>query len=111
MEQRKLPNATIALVLSILSFIACCFSMGIGGLLFSGISLFLVMKDTKLYAENPDLYEDYNILNIAKIISIIGLIIAVMAMALIGYQIYQAGGWDAYQEQQMKAWEQLFGRM
>ena len=59
MEQQKLPNATISLVLGIISFIACCCSMGIGGLLFSGIAFFLVKKDENLYAQNPELYSNF----------------------------------------------------
>ena len=55
MEQHKLPNVTIALVLSIISFIACCCSSGLGGLVFSGIALYLVNKDEKEYLSNPKL--------------------------------------------------------
>ncbi|WP_298238213.1 CCC motif membrane protein [uncultured Algibacter sp.] len=107
MEQQKLPNATIALVLGIISFIACCCSAGIGGLLFSGIALFLVKKDTKLYAENPELYSNFGQLKTAKIIAIIGLILAVLSFILSAYQIMSVGGWDAYIEQQKDVMEQL----
>ncbi|TBN06806.1 DUF4190 domain-containing protein [Hyunsoonleella flava] len=107
MEQQKLPNATIALILSIVSFIACCCSMGIGGLLFSGIALFLVNKDTKLYQENPELYSNFSQLKTAKTIAIIGLVLGVIAFALSIFQIISAGGWEAYMEQQQEAMEQL----
>ena len=97
--QQKLPNATIALVLGIISFIACCCSMGIGGFIFSGIAYYLVLKDTKLYTEDPDAYSNFSQLNTAKIIAIIGLILAALSFIYSVYQIWSIGGWDAYMEQ------------
>ena len=107
MEQQKLPNATIALILAIISFIACCCSMGIGGLIFSGIALFLVKKDTKLYQENPELYSNFGQVKTAKIIAIIGLVLGIIALAMSIFQIVAVGGWEAYMEQQKEAMEQL----
>ncbi|HBT11160.1 MAG TPA: hypothetical protein DEB18_17720 [Leeuwenhoekiella sp.] len=78
MEQQKLPNVTISLILGIVSFIACCFSSGFGGLLFSGIALYLANKDKKLAAPNPELYENYGQLKTARIIAIIGLVLAII---------------------------------
>ena len=66
MEQHKLPNVTIALVLSIISFIACCCSSGLGGLVFSGIALYLVNKDEKEYLSNPENYSNYSRLKTTK---------------------------------------------
>ena len=43
MEQQKLPNVTLALVLSILGFLCCCFA-GLPGIILGGIALFLVTK-------------------------------------------------------------------
>ncbi len=107
MEQQKLPNATIALILGIISYVACCCSMGIGGLLFSGIALFLVNKDTNLYKENPELYSNFGQVKTAKIIAIIGLVLGVIALGASIFQIISAGGWEAYQEQQQEALRQL----
>ena len=107
MEQQKLPNATIALVLAILSFIGCCCGAGIGGIILAGIALFLVNKDTKLYASNPELYSNYGQLKTAKIVAIIGLVLAILAFIILIFQIMSAGGWDAYMEQQEGIWEQL----
>ena len=47
MEQQKLPNATISIVLGIISFIGCCCTSGFGGVVLSGIALFLAKKDEK----------------------------------------------------------------
>jgi hypothetical protein len=109
MEQQKLPNATIALVLGIISFIACCCSMGIGGLLFSGIAYFLVTKDEALYMQNPELYSNFSQVKTAKIIALIGLALAIFSLLLSVYQIYSVGGWDAYMEnaqEVMDQWQQ-----
>jgi len=108
-DQQKLPNATISLVLGIISFIACCCTSGIGGLLLSGIALFLVNKDTKLYAANPDLYDNFSQLKTAKIIAIIGLVLSALAILMVIYQIMAVGGWDAYMEQQSEAMEMIQG--
>ncbi len=107
MEQQKLPNVTIALILSIVSFLCCCCSAGIGGLLCSGIALFLTKKDEKLYLENPEGYSNYSQLKTTKIVAIIGLVLAVISIAVSIYQISVAGGWDGYIEQQKEIYEQL----
>jgi O-antigen ligase len=111
-DQQKLPNATISLVLSIISFLCCCVSWGIGGVLLSGIALILINKDTKLYAENPDMYDNFSQVKTAKIIAIIGLVIGALTFVFIIFQIMSAGGWGAYMEQQqegMKMLEEMFG--
>lgn len=106
MEQQKLPNVTIALVLGIISFIACCCSAGIGGLIFSGIAFFLVNKDEKAYKEQPEIYENYSQLKTAKIIAIIGLALAAINLIYSAYSIYSVGGWDAYMQTIQDAMEQ-----
>ena len=107
MEQQKLPNVTLALVLSILSFLCCCFSIGIGGILLSGVALFLVNKDTKLYSENPENYSNFSTLKSTKIVAIIGLVLGVITLLWVIYSIVSMGGWDAYLEQQKDIYEQL----
>ncbi|WP_281542844.1 CCC motif membrane protein [Maribacter aestuarii] len=107
MEQQKLPNVTIALVLSILSFICCCFSIGIGGILLSGIALYLVNKDTKLYSQNPEDYSNFSTLKTTKIIAIIGLVLGVITLLWAIYSIISIGGWEAYMEQQKEIYEQM----
>jgi|TARA_R110002051_G_scaffold8755_2_gene36006 UDP-N-acetylmuramate-alanine ligase len=107
MEQQKLPNVTIALVLSILSFLCCCFSIGIGGILLSGIALFLVNKDTKLYSANPEEYSNFSTLKTTKIVAIIGLVLGVLTLIWVIYSIVSMGGWDAYLEQQKEIYQQM----
>ncbi len=99
MEQQKLPNVTISIVLSIVSFLCCCFSAGIGGIILSGIALLLVNKDTKLYNQNPQDYSNFSTLKTAKILAIIGLALGVLTLIYTVFSIMQIGGWDAYMEQ------------
>ncbi|WP_340202739.1 CCC motif membrane protein [Ascidiimonas sp. W6] len=106
MEKQKLPNVTISLVLGIISFIACCCSSGLGGVLFSGIALFLANKDKKTYLENPELYENYSGLKTARIVAIIGLVLAVITLILTIVWIISLGGIGAYMEQQQEMMEQ-----
>ncbi|MGB5665522.1 MAG: CCC motif membrane protein [Maribacter sp.] len=106
MEQQKLPNVTIAIVLSILSFICCCFSAGIGGILLSGIALFLTKKDENTYKLNPEGYSNYSTLKTAKIIAIIGLVLGVISLIWTIYSVQNMGGWDAYMEQMQEMMEQ-----
>jgi len=106
MDQQKLPNVTIAIVLSILSFICCCFSAGVGGILLSGIALFLTKKDENLYKENPDGYSNFSTLKTAKIVAIIGLVLGVISLIWTIYSIQNMGGLDAYMEQVQEMMEQ-----
>lgn len=106
MEQQKLPNVTIAIVLGILSFLCCCFSAGIGGILLSGIALFLVNKDTKLYSQNPEIYSNFSTLKTAKIVAIIGLAIGALSLIWTIYSVTQMGGWEAYMEKVGEMMEQ-----
>lgn len=100
MEQQKLPNATISLILGIISFIACCFSWGIGGVLLSGIALFLTKKDKNTYDENPDNYDNYGQVKTAKIIALIGLILAVLYLIMVIVLLITFGGLQGLQEWQ-----------
>ncbi|MGB3143310.1 MAG: CCC motif membrane protein [Maribacter sp.] len=98
MEQQKLPNVTLALVLSILGFVCCCFA-GLPGIILGGIALFLANKDEKMYMQNPENYSNYSTLKTTKIVSIIVLVLGIIYLAYSIYGIMQIGGWDAYIEQ------------
>ncbi len=97
MENQKLPNATISLILGIVSFIACCLT-AIGGVLLSGIALYLANKDRKTFKENPDIYGNYSQVKTARVIAIIGLIISIVTtLFIIGLFIY-AGSSEEFQQ-------------
>ncbi|MDE3743775.1 CCC motif membrane protein [Maribacter polysaccharolyticus] len=107
MEQQKLPNVTLSLILSILSFICCCFSAGIGGIVLSGIAFLLTKKDENLYKQNPENYSNYSTLKTVKIVAIIGLVLGVCSLIWTIYSVQQMGGWDAYMEQIQDMMDQL----
>ncbi len=106
MEKQKLPNATISLILGILSFIGCCCTSGFGGVILSGIALFLAKKDEKTYAENPEQYENYGQVKTAKIVAIIGLVLSLITIAVYFYMI-STGQYDELMEQYEKMIEEM----
>lgn len=106
MEQQKLPNVTTAIVLAIISYVCCCFSAGLGGIILSGIALFLIFKDEKLYKQRPEDYSNFSQLKTAKILAIIGLVIGVLSLIWTVYSIMQIGGWEAYEDQMRGILEQ-----
>ena len=56
MEKQPLQNATLILVLGILSIVTCC-CYGVLGLPIGIVALVLANKSTKIYIENPELLE------------------------------------------------------
>ena len=105
MEQQKLPNTTISLILAIVAFLGCC-CLGIGGIIPSAIALVLANKDKKKYEENPELYSNYKQANTARTIAIIALVLssAFFVYCLVRYLFF--GGpeavdvfWEEYQKQ------------
>ena len=105
MEQQKLPNVTVAIVLAILSYLCCCFG-GLPGAVIAGIAFFLVRSDEKKYKENPELYSNYSQLKTAKILVIIGLVLGILYFLYSVYNIQSMGGWDAYMEKVQEMSEQ-----
>ncbi len=106
MEKQKLPNATISLILGILAFIGCCCTSGFGGVILSGIALFLAKKDEKTYAENPDLYMNYGQVKTAKIIAIIGLVLSLIIIAIYLYMV-STGQYDDFMENYKEIIEEM----
>ncbi|MGB2758630.1 CCC motif membrane protein [Maribacter stanieri] len=98
MEQQKLPNVTLALVLAILGFVCCCIG-GLPAIILGGIALFLTSKDEKTYQANPQDYSNYSTLKTTKTVSIVVLVIGVLYLAYSIYGIMSIGGWEAYMEQ------------
>lgn len=86
MEQQKLPNATLVLVMGILSIIGCCCG-GLPGIVFGIIAIIKGKKDKALYAENPELYTNIGNLNAGYIMGIIGLVLSLISAIRIAYVI------------------------
>lgn len=87
MEQKKLPNVTIALILAILSILCCCLPYGLGSIVLGGIALYLIKKDTNLLNTSDDSSKYVNVgqLKTAKTIAMIGIIIGVILFILAIY--------------------------
>jgi uncharacterized membrane protein len=87
--QQPLPNATMILVLGILS-IVICFITGI-------IALVMAKKETELYNNNPGVYSEssFSSVKAGKICSIIGLILwavgILVYIAIIAFFVTAAG--------------------
>ncbi|MFA6277231.1 MAG: CCC motif membrane protein [Pedobacter sp.] len=79
--QQSLPNATVVLVLGILSIVFCC-CYGILGLIPAIIALVLSKKDRALYEINPAVYtlSSYKNLNAGRVCAIIGLILNILSL-------------------------------
>ena len=72
---QKLPNATLTLILGILSVISCCCCGGLG-IVPAVIALILSAKSNKLLKENPNGYSDAGNHKAGRICAIIGLILS-----------------------------------
>ena len=105
MEQQKLPNVTLIIVLSIFGYLCCCIA-GVPGILFGGIALMLALKDEKSYKANPEGYSNFSQLKTAKILAIIALALGVLYLAFTFFQISQMGGWEGYMEKVQEMSEQ-----
>lgn len=90
-KNQKLPNATVVMVLGILSIISCC-CYG-GGALFGIIALILAKKDSELYNQNPDVYSNYSNLKTGKTLSIIGIILSILMIVFVIWVI-SIVGWE-----------------
>lgn len=103
MEQQKLPNATLILILGIAGYLCCCFA-GIG-IIPAGIAFFLATKSEKIYKENPELYDNYKQIKTGKTVSLIALILCTLMVIRFIYVI-TTSDWDAMMEQQQEILEQ-----
>jgi len=98
MEQQKLPNSTLILILGILSIVGCCFSWGIAGIILAIIVLVLSKKATATYLENPELYTGFQNVKTGKILAYIGLGLGIITLlAVIGMFIF-FGSMEAAQQ-------------
>tara|TARA_B100000678_G_scaffold194250_1_gene162658 strand:+ start:266 stop:613 length:348 start_codon:yes stop_codon:yes gene_type:complete len=95
MEQQKLPNTTVSLVLAIVAFLGCC-CFGIGGVIPAGVALYLANKDKKKYEENPELYSNYKQANTARIVAIVALAISLAYLVYCAVNFFFLGGMEAY---------------
>ena len=105
MEKRQLPNGTVVLILGILSILTCC-CWGIFGLALGIIALVLAKKDLALYAENPELYSNYNNINTGRILAIIGIVLSSIMLLVTIYSKAVIGD-EAMMKMQKEMLEQI----
>ena len=99
MEKQKLPNEQVIMILGIVSYIGCCCTSGFGGLVLSGIGLFLAKKATETYNQNPELY-NIQAVNTWKIVNLVAFILSILVVI---YYIYmKVTGKDIEQQRQLE---------
>lgn len=101
MEQQKLPNAALILILSIGSLLCCC--IGGIGVIPAIIALVLANKSIKIYKAEPELYDNYNSIKTGRIIAIVGIVlnIAYLIYTIVVIAIYGIDGiMEQYQMQE-----------
>lgn len=77
--------------MGIVSFIGCCFTYGLLGLILSAVGVVLANKDLKLLAQNPDVYDKsistWKVINIISLVlSVITLIFGIWIISVIGFE-------------------------
>ncbi|MFM1877936.1 MAG: hypothetical protein RLZZ241_802 [Bacteroidota bacterium] len=98
MENQKLPNVTLAIVLSIIGYVCCCI-WGIPAVILGIISLLVLQSDLKKYRANPEIYTNFSTWKTAQILSIVAIVLGMIYFAFVIFQIMRMGGWEAYMEQ------------
>lgn len=93
MELKKLPDSTLILIFGIISIVTCC-CYGIVGLIFGIVALVLANRSLKLYAENPEQYEDVQTVNIGRILAIIGIALNAIYLCMILW-VKSVFGWES----------------
>ncbi|WP_379084414.1 CCC motif membrane protein [Pedobacter sp. UC225_65] len=81
--QQSLPNATVVLILGILSIVTCC-CYGVIGLILGIVALILSKKDKALYLANMAYYTEssYKNLSAGRVCAIIGLVLNILYLLL-----------------------------
>jgi len=98
---KKLPNSTAIYLLALLSIFIFCFA-GIG-IIPALISYVLAGKSQKIYAANPDTYNNLATIKKGRIIAIVGI---VLNLIIVGIAIWTLStiGWDAWSDEFVRRW-------
>jgi hypothetical protein len=108
MEKQKLPNETAVMILGLTSFIGCCCSSGILGVILSGVGLYLAKKSEQLYMQNPETYNKGS-LNAWKIVNMVSLGISAVFVIYLIYLI-ATGQYDEMNERNMEIFNDLLNK-
>jgi len=97
-------NPTIIYVLSIISFLCCCF--GGLGILLAAPAFIMANNKFKDAKANPEEYDSatFKAIKTARIVAMIALIINAVYLTLTAYQL--ATGWDEFMTKYQEALEQ-----
>lgn len=101
MEQQKLPNSTLILVLGILSIITCC-CYGVIGLILGIVTIVLANKATNLYTSNPEGFTGYSNVTNGKILAIIGIVLSALYLLFVVWAIFTFGLDDMQNQELMQ---------
>ena len=103
MEKKKLPNSLLIYALAISSCFLFCF--GGFSIIFALTSYYLARKSEKLYAQNPDGYDNIKKIKKSKIIAMIGLILNLIVIGITIWTLTTIG-WDAWSEEFVRRWNE-----
>lgn len=96
-QKKDAPNATLVLILGIVSLVMCCFYGS--GLIVAIVSLVLGNQALKMVKASPNEYKESSVKNLkaGRIISIITIVLGVLYLILIGilFVIYGAALFSA----------------
>lgn len=110
---KPLPNATLALVLGIVSIPTCCFFGGLLGLVLGVVAIVFANKAIALYNANQGMYQESGLKNAkaGRICAIIGIVFSLL-MVLMAVWMISTFGWDAMNnpEDLQKQMEEYFSR-
>ncbi len=103
MEKEKLPNSSAIIVLSIFGYLCCCcFGLGV---IPAGIAFYMATKSEKIYAENPDMYDNISQIKTGKIVALVALILCILVIIRVIY-VFATGDIEAAMEQSRELMEQ-----
>jgi len=103
-QRQELPNSTLILIFGILSIIGCC-CYGIVGLVFGIITMLMAQKATKIYNENPEMYNGCQNVKTGKILAIIGIVLSALVLIIGIVSLIIFGGLEGIQEMQHEMME------
>lgn len=99
MENQKLPNSTLILILGILSIVGCC-CYSIPGLISGIIAIVLANKATNVYKLAPENYSDYGNVKAGKIMAIIGVVLSILYFLILLWALSYFG-WETMQNPEL----------
>jgi hypothetical protein len=89
----NLPNATLVLVLGVVSIIGCCCTYGALGVICGIVALVVAKTSTDLYAADPQRYTESSLKNIntGKVCAWIGLIPSILYLLVMIFLVATIG--------------------